>query len=226
MTAGRRRRQDIRRNVRGITRKFAGGEWARELRYPSPCERMSRACRVHRRLPRRCAGPVTDRWRTTARPCWTLTSLNCGGARPATSGGETDRRSTMSTTAPASAGRTRWRSRLASTASRRSTSRPSAGVPERTVQLTTARLCLNCEEVHDAQSCPGCASETFVYMTRWVPHSRRAPRAAMPPRVAPPVRRRTANAIPGLIALALSQWFKRAQTRLELIALGKAGELR
>ena len=48
----------------------------------------------------------------------------------------------------------------------------------------------------------------------------------MPPRVAPPVRHRTANAMPGLIALALSQWFKRAQTRLELIALGKAGELR
>jgi len=28
------------------------------------------------------------------------------------------------------------------------------------------------------------------------------------------------------MALALSQWFKRAQTRLQLIALRKAGELR
>ena len=94
------------------------------------------------------------------------------------------------------------------------------------MQLTTARLCLNCEEVHDAQSCPACASETFMYLTRWVPHSRREPRPARSPRAAPPVRHGAANAAPGLIALALSQWFKRAQTRLELIALGKAGELR
>ena len=94
------------------------------------------------------------------------------------------------------------------------------------MQLTTARLCLNCEEVHDAQSCPGCASETFVYLTRWIPHSRRDTRPARPLGVAPPVNRRAANAAPGLIALALSQWFKRAQTRLELIAIGKAGELR
>ena len=94
------------------------------------------------------------------------------------------------------------------------------------MQLTTARLCLNCEDVHDAQSCPACASETFVYLTKWVPHSRPAPRAAMPPRAAPPVRHRAANAVPGGIALALSQWLKRAQARVELIALRKAGELR
>jgi hypothetical protein len=37
------------------------------------------------------------------------------------------------------------------------------------VQLRTARLCLDCEEVHDAQQCPICASETFAYITRWVP---------------------------------------------------------
>lgn len=94
------------------------------------------------------------------------------------------------------------------------------------MQLTTARLCLNCEEVHDAKSCPACASETFVYLTRWVPHSQREPRPARSPRVAPTVRHRAVNAAPGLIALALSQWFKRAQARRELIALGKAGELR
>jgi hypothetical protein len=37
------------------------------------------------------------------------------------------------------------------------------------MQLQTARLCLDCEEVHDAQQCPVCASETFAAMTRWVP---------------------------------------------------------
>jgi hypothetical protein len=37
------------------------------------------------------------------------------------------------------------------------------------MQLRTARLCMDCEEVHDLQQCPACASETFAYLTRWVP---------------------------------------------------------
>ena len=37
------------------------------------------------------------------------------------------------------------------------------------MQLRNARLCLDCEEVHDALQCPMCASETFAYVTRWVP---------------------------------------------------------
>jgi hypothetical protein len=37
------------------------------------------------------------------------------------------------------------------------------------MQLRSARLCLDCEEVHDANVCPVCASETFAYMTRWIP---------------------------------------------------------
>lgn len=37
------------------------------------------------------------------------------------------------------------------------------------MQLKTARLCLDCDEVHDAQECPVCASEAFAYLTRWVP---------------------------------------------------------
>lgn len=51
------------------------------------------------------------------------------------------------------------------------------------MQLRTARLCLDCEEVHEAQQCPICASETFVFMTRWVPlpERRHKPRAAAPP---------------------------------------------
>jgi hypothetical protein len=52
------------------------------------------------------------------------------------------------------------------------------------MQLRNARLCLDCEEVHDAQQCPMCASETFAFITRWVPaRERRArPRATEPPR--------------------------------------------
>jgi hypothetical protein len=46
------------------------------------------------------------------------------------------------------------------------------------MQLMTARLCLDCDEVHDAQQCPVCASEVFTYMTRWVP----APERRLRPR--------------------------------------------
>jgi hypothetical protein len=35
--------------------------------------------------------------------------------------------------------------------------------------LRIARLCLDCENVHEAQQCPVCASETFAFLTRWVP---------------------------------------------------------
>ena len=47
------------------------------------------------------------------------------------------------------------------------------------MQLRTARVCLDCEEVHDAQQCPTCASETFAFLTRWVPvpERRQKPRA-------------------------------------------------
>jgi hypothetical protein len=37
------------------------------------------------------------------------------------------------------------------------------------MQLRNARLCLDCEEVHEAQQCPACASESFAFITRWVP---------------------------------------------------------
>ena len=37
------------------------------------------------------------------------------------------------------------------------------------MQLHIARLCLDCNEVHDAQDCPRCGSEAFAYLSRWVP---------------------------------------------------------
>ena len=36
------------------------------------------------------------------------------------------------------------------------------------MKLVNARLCLDCEEVHDEQHCPICGSESFAFMTRWV----------------------------------------------------------
>jgi hypothetical protein len=49
------------------------------------------------------------------------------------------------------------------------------------MQLRRARLCLDCEEVHDQFQCPVCASEQFTYLTRWVP----APERRSRPRQAP-----------------------------------------
>jgi hypothetical protein len=55
------------------------------------------------------------------------------------------------------------------------------------MQLRTAKLCLDCEEIHDAQECPVCASESFVFIERWVPAPERRTRAratAVPPAAA------------------------------------------
>ena len=43
------------------------------------------------------------------------------------------------------------------------------------MQLRSARLCLDCDEVHDAQQCPICTSESFAFITRWVPVPDRGP---------------------------------------------------
>ena len=50
------------------------------------------------------------------------------------------------------------------------------------MQLRIARLCVDCEEVHDTAQCPVCASETFSYLVRWIPSDerRRRPRPAAP----------------------------------------------
>jgi hypothetical protein len=37
------------------------------------------------------------------------------------------------------------------------------------MQLHNARLCLDCNEIHDTQQCPACGSEAFAFMTRWIP---------------------------------------------------------
>jgi hypothetical protein len=54
------------------------------------------------------------------------------------------------------------------------------------MRLMNARLCLDCEEVHQEQHCPICGSESFAFLTRWVTPSDTAtaepsPRATRPP---------------------------------------------
>jgi hypothetical protein len=54
------------------------------------------------------------------------------------------------------------------------------------MRLMNARLCLDCEEVHQEQRCPICSSESFAFLTRWVTPSDTAaaepsPRTTRPP---------------------------------------------
>jgi hypothetical protein len=54
------------------------------------------------------------------------------------------------------------------------------------MQLHIARLCLDCEEIHDQSACPICASESFAYISRWVPapERRNRPRPVPSPEAA------------------------------------------
>src|SRR3977135_4369211 len=75
---------------------------------------------------------------------------------------------------------------------RRSPARASLTYTE-DMQLRTARLCLDCEEVHENQECPICLSEAGVYLTRWIPpeerRARRLPAAVkVTPGARPPAR--------------------------------------
>ena len=36
------------------------------------------------------------------------------------------------------------------------------------MKLDAARLCLDCDEIHEDQICPACSSEAFAFLTRWV----------------------------------------------------------
>ena len=91
------------------------------------------------------------------------------------------------------------------------------------MQLRIARLCLDCDEIHDAQQCPVCASEMFAYMTRWVPapERRQVPRETPSPRAdvyaaltdekgRPSTRGRLLKGgVVGLTAVGLVGWFMR-----------------
>ena len=86
------------------------------------------------------------------------------------------------------------------------------------MQLREARLCLNCEEVHDSHACPACASENFTYMTRWVPtgqHQKpeRPVKTARPARTAQRVM--FGSAVLGVAAFYLGRWSNRARAKIE-----------
>jgi hypothetical protein len=55
------------------------------------------------------------------------------------------------------------------------------------MKLDVARLCLDCEEVHERQHCPSCGSEVFAFLTRWIePAAELRGRRPRPPQEPPP----------------------------------------
>jgi hypothetical protein len=41
------------------------------------------------------------------------------------------------------------------------------------MQLRVARLCLDCEELHSENRCPRCASDSFAFLSTWLPSEER-----------------------------------------------------
>jgi hypothetical protein len=99
------------------------------------------------------------------------------------------------------------------------------------MQLRMARLCIDCEEIHDSPQCPVCASEAFEYVTRWVPtHERRTqPRPAAPPPSPPATHSKgklVGFGILGLGIVGLTQWFVKGRKLIEDASIRNAGELK
>jgi len=82
------------------------------------------------------------------------------------------------------------------------------------MQLRTARLCLDCEEVHENQQCPVCLSEAGVYLMRWIPaeerRTRRFPSAVKVTPVASNPARWIRRGVFGLAVFAASRWLWQA----------------
>jgi len=96
------------------------------------------------------------------------------------------------------------------------------------MQLRVARLCMDCEELHDQQQCPVCASESFAYVSRWVPvrerrFQPRAPTAPAPQQA--PSRTATYGAL-GLAIAGVAGWWWKNRQRLEAAGERGAGELK
>jgi hypothetical protein len=93
------------------------------------------------------------------------------------------------------------------------------------MQLRIARLCLNCEEVHDQQHCPLCASETYAFLKKWVPVEERRVRDRPPKPLFRPTKTQTVVFGGGVLSV-LAYWVMRSSSKIQDKALSNAGELR
>lgn len=56
--------------------------------------------------------------------------------------------------------------------------------------LEKARICLECDTIHDLQTCPECGSASFFYLANWVKPARPPRPEPPPPAAAPPAKKR------------------------------------
>src|SRR3954453_21127890 len=92
------------------------------------------------------------------------------------------------------------------------------------MQLHVARLCMDCDEVHDSKTCPVCGSESFAYITRWIPapERRRLPRPPQPSDTAATYRELLS---PEPQQSGMPRWLRRGAVGLAaLTAFGWAGQ--
>jgi hypothetical protein len=94
--------------------------------------------------------------------------------------------------------------------------------------LRKARLCLDCEELHDQRQCPICASEAYAFLTQWVP----APERRKKPRTHPIACVGVAPRVPvspgpaGVLGFTLLRWARQARELLDTNAMHETGDLR
>ncbi len=50
------------------------------------------------------------------------------------------------------------------------------------MRLDNARLCLDCEEIHEEHECPACGSEAFAFLKRWIKTTSESGRRGPEPR--------------------------------------------
>lgn len=97
------------------------------------------------------------------------------------------------------------------------------------MQLHVARLCLDCNEIHETDRCPVCTSEAFAFLTRWIPATerRQVPRPTTSPagevyrdllEQSQPAKRRLNKGVlsgVGLLAVAGYLWQRRSKGSAE-----------
>ena len=84
------------------------------------------------------------------------------------------------------------------------------------MRLDEARLCLDCEEIHDDPECPSCGSEAFAFLTRWVKPAPSADGSLPPDR---PVTHRTNRSATD--AEHLEAWRRIVEGKPPAVARGK-----
>ena len=72
-------------------------------------------------------------------------------------------------------------------------------------------MCLDCEELHEQQQCPVCASESFAFLTRWIPADERRRRPNRPQKAEAPAPNTgwITSGIAGVAMIAVGRWLWR-----------------